>query len=103
VDILPPRRENRPHIVTLETGEWLQYTATSETSKNYRVSLLLSTAAPGKIVLELNGKLHELPIPDTRGTWQMVHQDALPFREGMNVMRVRALGGEVGIQVLQFR
>jgi hypothetical protein len=95
-------RENDLFFVdSFEQGEWLQYTSVATSVRKFNLILSVAAKSNGKIRIDCNGYQEEKKF--TRpGQWHNLKFNAIPFRKGANVIRVKCTEGELKFLSMKF-
>ncbi len=90
------------YVDHFESGEWLQFTVTSETAKAFNLSLSFSNKVDGKIILECNGKPYEI-IAKANSSWHEIEVKKISLRKGRNLVRVKVQTGDFNFKSIHFK
>jgi len=97
---------NGPYVMSIEDGEWMQYTINVKAAGTYSVKFVVSSgSATGKLSLT-NGSqtLGSIAIPNTGGdqTWQTVVLSGVTLNNGVIKLRVYADKGGWDFRSMEF-
>jgi len=96
------RQDDQVYVDHFESGEWLQYTISSDQVKKFNLALLVSNKADGGIILECNGKKYEVE-EKANEQWHEVAIKNVSFAKGKNVVRIKVSKGDFNFKSIQFK